>query len=189
MVCCIASLIAPVAVSPFDHLIRPSRAIARLAVSSEIGAWLSPGRKIRPSRCAAARPLGHCLAIQIGGYVAHVVVNGRQHPEGLARHVDTVAALAAFGDQTARAVDSARVKLGELHVFEWKSGAQRHGISGAGMGRRAGEIDSAVAARCQPPCDAPEDDVACLLHVPGEQVVIHQEIERKILDEELGVVL
>jgi len=56
MVRCIASLMSPAPVLPFDHRMRSSRSITRSVAACGAGGWLSHGRSISVARCAAARP-------------------------------------------------------------------------------------------------------------------------------------
>ncbi len=114
--------------------------------------------------------------------------------EAFALRVREVAALAArsFRDEAARAVDAGRVELGELHVLERQAGAQRHGVAvaRAGVGGRAGEVDATVAARGQDRAMRAEAVQPAVLEAPGQHaaagaVVVHQQVERDVLDEEL----
>src|ERR1700686_315389 len=70
--------------------------------------------------------------------------------EPLALAVRQIAAFTAstFGNQTTRAIDAGRMELDELHVLQWRAGAQRDaiGVTGAGVSRGAGLVDSAAAA-------------------------------------------
>src|SRR5208282_3210050 len=54
--------------------------------------------------------------------------------EALAFGIGQKAAFAAraLGDQTAGTIDAGRMKLDELHVLQWQSGAQRHCVAVAG---------------------------------------------------------
>ena len=117
--------------------------------------------------------------------------------ESFAVGVGEVTALAAraFGDQAARAVDAGGMELHELHVLHRQSGAQRHAaaVAGAGVRRGAGEIRAAVAAGGE---DHGMRAVAMQparghvqRHHAAAGAVLHDEIEREVFDEELGVVL
>src|SRR6185369_12876284 len=117
--------------------------------------------------------------------------------EALAFAIGEVAALAAraLGDEHADAIDAGRVELDELHVLERQAGAKHHAIAvaGAGMGAGAGEIDAAVAsgrehhrlraeAMDRPVVEVERDD-------PAANAVLHDEVDREIFDEKVGVVL
>ncbi len=116
--------------------------------------------------------------------------------EALALAIGQVAALAAraLGDEHAGAVDAGRVELDELHVLQRQAGAEHHGIAvaGAGVGGGGGEIGAPIAAGgkhhglCAEAMDrtiihAQCDDAAAL-------AVFHNQVERKIFDEEVGVI-
>ena len=117
--------------------------------------------------------------------------------EAFALGVREVTALAAraFRDQAAGAVDARRVELHELEVLERQPGAQHHrvAVARADVRRRAGEIGAAVAARrenhhlravaMQPPRRHVERDDA------AARAVLHDEIDREVLDEEFGGML
>ena len=117
--------------------------------------------------------------------------------EPLALAVGEIAALAAraLGDQHAGAIDAGRVELDELHVLQRQPGPQHHriAVAGAGVGRGRGEIDAAVAAGREhhrlgaeavdrAVVEAQRDDAAA-------DAVLHDQVDREIFDEEVGVVL
>ena len=87
------------------------------------------------------------------------------------------------------------MELDELHVLERQAGAEHHriAVAGAGVGRRRGEIDLAVAAGRKHDrlgaetvdrsvVEAQRDDAAA-------GAVLHDQVDREIFDEEVGVVL
>ncbi len=118
--------------------------------------------------------------------------------EALALGVGEVAALAAhaLGDEAAGAVDARRVELHELHVLQRQAGAQHHAaaVAGAGVRRGAGEVGAAVAAGRQHRLLGAEAVQRAVVQVPGHDaaaraVLVHDQVEREVLDEELRVVL
>ena len=87
------------------------------------------------------------------------------------------------------------MELDELHVLERQAGAEHHriAVAGAGVRARRGEIDAAIAAGGEhhrlraeamdrPVVEAQGDDAAAL-------AVLHDQVEREIFDEEVGVIL
>src|SRR5690606_34654685 len=116
--------------------------------------------------------------------------------EALALGVGEIAALpaGALGDQAAGAVDAGGVELHELHVLQRQAGAQHHAaaIAGAGVGRGAGEIGAAVAAGGQDDELGLEPVHGAVVQLPGGDAaaaaLVHDQVERVVLAEELGVV-
>ena len=117
--------------------------------------------------------------------------------EALAAGVAQDAAFAAhaLGDQAAGAVDAGGMELHELHVLQAQPGAQRHAaaVAGAGMGRGRREVGAAVAAGRQHGAVRAEQVQRALGHVQGQHapahaVGVHDQVEREVLDEELGLV-
>ena len=117
--------------------------------------------------------------------------------EALALRIGEIAALAAraLGDQHAGAVNAGRVELDELHVLQRQAGAQHHAaaVAGAGMGRGRGEIGAAVAAGRQHhrlargsggSLPSSRQSATTPRHAPS----VHDQVEREIFDEEIGVV-
>ena len=118
--------------------------------------------------------------------------------EALAFGVGQVAAFAAraLGDQAAGGEDAGRMELHELHVLAGQAGAQHHAVAvaGAGMRRGAGQVGAAVAAGRQHHRLGAEAVDGAVLQVPGHDAaadafLVHDQVEREILDEELDVVL
>src|SRR5262249_46371662 len=101
----------------------------------------------------------------------------------------------ALGDQTSSAVDTGWMELNEFHVLKRQASAQHHGIAitGAGMGRGAGEIDSAVAARRKNRHLRAEAMDGAVLERPSHDAaadsVPHDQVDGEVFDEELGSVL
>ena len=117
--------------------------------------------------------------------------------EPLALGVRQVAAFAAgaLGDEAARAVDPGGVELDELHVLQRQAGPERHrvAVAGAGVGGGAGEVRAAVAAGGEH-CRVGANPVqGAVVEVPGEHpaagpFLVHEQVDREVLDEELRVV-
>ena len=128
------------------------------------------------------------------------VLGRRRKPfhETLALGIGQIAAFTAcaFGDQHTGAINACRVELHELHVLERQAGAKRHriAVTCAGMRRSAGEIDPAVTARRQNGLLAPEAVQRAVFHAQRDDtgafaILVHQQIEREILDMEMRLVL
>ncbi len=114
--------------------------------------------------------------------------------EALAGRVREIPALAAraFRDQHARAVDTGRVELHELHVLQREARACDHGVAvtRAGMRRGAGEVGAAVAARRQHRLLGAEAVQRAVFeaerdHAADTAVLVPDEVDREVLDEEL----
>ena len=117
--------------------------------------------------------------------------------EALAFGIGEVAAFAAraFGDQAAGRIDAGRMELHELHVLERQAGAQHHrvAVAGADVRRGAGEIGAAVAAgRENRGLRAEAMDRAVVElerdHAAAAAVLVHDQVDREILDEEFRIV-
>ena len=87
------------------------------------------------------------------------------------------------------------MELHELHVLERQSCAQRHGVAvaSAGVGRGRREVGAAVAAGRQDHHVGAEEMERAIVKVPGEHalacpLLVHHEVEGKILDEERRLV-
>src|SRR5215472_11668581 len=117
--------------------------------------------------------------------------------ESLAFAIGQIAAFAArpLGDQTAGTKDAGRMKLDELHVLQWQSGAQRHRVAVAGADMRLGrrQVGAAATPGRQYHDMCAKQMEGAVLQAPGDDpaagAVLHDEIEREILDKELGIVL
>ncbi len=117
--------------------------------------------------------------------------------ESLTLAVGEVPALAAraLGDQYPRAVNAGRMELDELHVLERQTGPQDHriAIAGAGVRRSRGEIATAVAAGRNDHRLGAETMDRAVIEVERDHAaagpVFHDQVEREIFDEEVGVVL
>src|SRR5690606_14644554 len=117
--------------------------------------------------------------------------------EALALGVAQDAAFAAdaLGDEAAGAVDAGRVELHELHVLQAQAGAQRHAaaVAGAGVGAGGAEVGAAVAAGGEHRAVGAEQVQRALGHVERQHaaaraLLVHDQVEREVLDEELGLV-
>ncbi|MGY3405715.1 hypothetical protein ACVWZV_001828 [Bradyrhizobium sp. GM5.1] len=115
--------------------------------------------------------------------------------EALALGVDEIAAFAAraFGDETARTVDAGRVELHELHVLHRQTGAQHHAaaVAGAGVRRGAGCIGAAIAAGGEDHGLGAEAVQRAVIELERDNaaagaLVVHDQVDGKELDEELG---
>ena len=118
--------------------------------------------------------------------------------EALALVIGEITALAAraLGDEAAGAVNAGRVELHELHVLQRQSRAQHHGVAvaGAGVGAGAGEVGAAVAARGQDHDLRLEAMQCAVVQLPRGQApagagLVHDQIQREVLDEEVDVVV
>src|SRR5437899_2643636 len=103
----------------------PGFSCRNLIIDSAAAAFLDLGRH------GARNHVARSEVLQIRGVALH---------EALTALVEQVAALPphAFGDQDARARDTRRVKLPELHVFERDADARRHAEAVAGADERVG---------------------------------------------------
>ena len=114
--------------------------------------------------------------------------------ETLARRVGEITALAAraLGDEHARAVNAGGMELHELHILERQARAQhkRIAVARAGVRSGAGEKHAAVAAGRDNRLLGAEAVNAAVFEAQGHDAaahaLVHDEIEREILDEELG---
>ena len=117
--------------------------------------------------------------------------------EPLALGVRQVAAFSAgaLGDEAAGAVDAGGVELDELHVLQRQAGPERHrvAVAGAGVGGGAREVGAAVAAGGEHRHVGADTVQGAVVEVPGEHsaagaVVVGEQVDREVLDEELGIV-
>ena len=87
------------------------------------------------------------------------------------------------------------MKLHELHVLQRQAGAQRHAaaVAGAGVRRGAGEPGAAIAAGGHDHLMRAEAMQCAVGHVECDHAaalaIFHDEVEREVLDEEVGLVL
>ena len=138
---------------------------------------------------------GHCAAHDIARGEVFGIRRIAFH-ETLARRVAQDAAFAthAFGDQTACAVDAGRMELHEFHVLHRQSGTQHHAaaISCAGVRRSTREVRATVAARRENGLVTDESMHRAVGHVDGDHTaaltVLHDQVDGKVLDEELRFV-
>mmetsp|Transcript_20512 Transcript_20512/g.52063 ORF Transcript_20512/g.52063 Transcript_20512/m.52063 type:complete len:434 (+) Transcript_20512:262-1563(+) len=108
---------------------------------------------------------------------------------------DATLAARALGDQAARAVDASRVELHELEVLQRQPRARHHrvAVAGARVRRGCGEVGAAVPTRRDGRVVCVEAVQRAVLHVERHHAhalarVVHDEVERKVLHEELSVV-
>ena len=137
------------------------------------------------------RPAGHvarCQILGVGGIALH---------EALAFAVGQIAAFAAraLGDQAAGAIDPGRMELDELHVLQRQAGAQHHrvAVAGTGVSLGCGEIGAPVAAGGEHHHVGAKPVDRTVFKVPRHDAVtdalpVHDQVEGKVLDKELGVV-
>lgn len=107
---------------------------------------------------------------------------------------ETTFTTGALGNETARAIDTGRVELHKLQVLERETSTGDHGktVTGTGVGRSAGEVGSSVTTGSNNSVLSLESVESTILLVVREDThalaVLHQEIESKELNEEVGVV-
>ena len=118
--------------------------------------------------------------------------------EALAFGVRQVPAFAAgtLGDQAAGREDAGGMELDEFHVLGRQPGAQYHAraVAGAGVRRGAGQVGTPVSTGCQDNLLGTEAMDAAVFQVPGHHaaanaLLVHDQVEREVLDEEFHVVL
>src|SRR3546814_549876 len=86
------------------------------------------------------------------------------------------------------------MELHEFHVLQWQASAQHHAAAGprARMRGRRVEIAATIAAGCQNYIMCAETMDRTVLHAERDHTpayaIFHDEIEREIFDEEIGVV-
>ena len=100
----------------------------------------------------------------------------------------------AFSNQAARAINTGGVELHKFHVLQRQAGTEHHRIAipRAGMRRRRREIGAAIAAGRQNHFGCTEAMDRAIIHFQRHQpdataFLIHDQIKREILDEELGL--
>ena len=85
------------------------------------------------------------------------------------------------------------MKLDELHILQWQSGAQCHRIAVAGADMRLGrrEIGAAAASGRQHHDMRPKQMQGAVFKTPRDdpaaRAVLHDEIEREVFDKKLGI--
>ena len=100
----------------------------------------------------------------------------------------------ALGDEAPRAVDPGRVELHELEVLQGQPRARDHGVAVARARVRGGggEVRAPVAAGGEDGLVAAEPVDGAVLHAHRHHAdalaLVHDEVEREVLDEELRVV-
>ncbi len=106
---------------------------------------LADGHQARHDPVGIAIDLGEHFAVVVRGYAAHVVMDGRQHRDRLARHVDAGEDAGAFRDTRQALGEDRRVQVVEveidvvLELADATSFADLHG-HGAGDDVAAGKI-------------------------------------------------
>mmetsp|Transcript_2453 Transcript_2453/g.7277 ORF Transcript_2453/g.7277 Transcript_2453/m.7277 type:complete len:379 (-) Transcript_2453:147-1283(-) len=116
--------------------------------------------------------------------------------EALALRVaqNTALAAAALGDEAASAIDARRMELHELKILQRQPRARHHRAAVAGARVRAGggEVRAAVPTGGQHRLVRAEAVQRTVLHAHGQHAhalaLMHQQVEREVLDEELRVV-
>lgn len=116
--------------------------------------------------------------------------------ETLTLRVQKVTTLTAgtLGDQASGTVDTGGMELNELQILERETGTGNHGVTvtSASMSRCAGEVGASVSSGGKDGLVGAEAVESTILHVQGENTtalaVLHDQIQGKVLDEEVGVV-
>jgi hypothetical protein len=86
------------------------------------------------------------------------------------------------------------VELNEFQILQWETSSDDHGVSvtGTGVGTGTTEVCSTVTTGGQDSLVRPESVKGSILHVQGENTntftILHQQVEGKVLNEEVGVV-
>ena len=99
-----------------------------------------------------------------------------------------------LSDEASSAVNASRVELDEFQVLERESGTSDHGVSitRASMRARAAEVGASVAAGGENGLVRSEAMKRAVFHVERDNTdtlaVLHDEVEREVLDEEVCVV-
>ena len=99
-----------------------------------------------------------------------------------------------LSDQATSTVDTRWVELDELEILEGKTGTSNHGVTvtRARVRRGAAEVRSSVPTRRENGLVRAEAVKGAVLEVEGDHThtlaVLHDEIEREVLDKEVGVV-
>jgi len=116
--------------------------------------------------------------------------------ETLTLGVQKVTTLTAgtLGDQASSTIDTGRMELNELQILERETGTGNHGVTvtSASVSRCAGEVGASVSSGGKDGLMGAEAVEGTILHVQGENTtaltVLHDQIQGKVLDEEVGVV-
>ena len=102
----------------------------------------------------------------------------------------------AFGDQTARAIDSGGVELHEFHILQRQPRTRRHtaAVAGAGMRRCRREIGTAIATCRQNNHLGAEQVHGAVVQLPAQHtlthtIIRHDQINGEILDVEFRAML
>ena len=116
--------------------------------------------------------------------------------ETLTLGVQEVSSLTAgtLGDEASSSVNTSGVELNELQILKRETGTGNHGITitSAGVGRGARKVGASVSSGGKDGLVRAETVKCTILHVQGEDTtalaVLHDEIQGKVLNEEVGVV-
>mmetsp|Transcript_56355 Transcript_56355/g.132811 ORF Transcript_56355/g.132811 Transcript_56355/m.132811 type:complete len:210 (+) Transcript_56355:180-809(+) len=107
---------------------------------------------------------------------------------------DAAFAARALGDETSGPVDTCGVELHKLKVLQGETRASNHGVAVSGAGVRGGcrEVGTAVAPGGDNGVVGTEAVECTILetecHDSNTATPVHDEVERKILDEKFGIV-
>ena len=105
----------------------------------------------------------------------------------------TILAL-TLGDETACTVDTSGVELDEFEILvgQASTGDHSHTVSGTCVCRCAAEVGSTISTSGQDRVLGKEAVQGAVLHVEGDNTnalaVLHDQVEREVLDEEVGIV-
>lgn len=116
--------------------------------------------------------------------------------EALTLRVEEVTTLTtrALSDQAASAVDTGRVELDEFQILERQTGTCDHGhtVTSASVCASSAEVSLAVTTGGQDSLVRAEAMDRTVLHVERDDTdafaILHDQVKRKVLDEEVGVV-
>ena len=110
------------------------------------------------------------------------------------RRANICESVLAFGDEAASAVDTRGVELHELKILQRETSTGDHGvaITRASVRTRAREVRATVATSREHSLMRAEAVKGTVLHVERDDTdaldVLHNQVEGKVLDEEVGVV-
>jgi hypothetical protein len=108
---------------------------------------------------------------------------------------DTALASAAFGHEAASSIDAGGMELDELEIGKRQAGSGNHAssISGAGVGRGAGLVGPSVSSGGDNSVESSDsvDGAVSDAHngdASADAVIVHDQVEREVLDEEGAVI-
>lgn len=99
-----------------------------------------------------------------------------------------------LGDQTTGTVDTRRVELNKLQILQRQPGTRDHGVSVTGtcVGGSTRKVGTAVTTGRQDGVVRSESMERSVFHVERDHTdtlaILHEQVERKVFDEEVGVV-